>query len=327
MIKHQHILSVDWGTTRLRVSLVDRQSNTIRSSTDGAVGIKTVFAAWQNQPNTDRILFFKRVLKEYIDKLAEKTQTQLGHIPVIISGMASSSIGMKELPYADLPLQLDGAHLVAEAFPPTEAFPHPILLISGASKPSDVMRGEEVQALGFLELFKNNTERTLLILPGTHAKHIWLDKQTITDFKTFMTGELFQLLSEQSILKYDLTTERSTAAPLLPTFDQGVLDAQINPLTHSIFGIRAQCLQRNWNGHQGRDYLSGLLIGLELKALPMDKHAYIAANKALEPRYQRAGELLFKQITFLSEVQSNQLALLGQLATLQSLSASLPEWF
>ena len=327
-MKHQRFINVDWGTTRLRANLVDQQSKDIIGSIAGEAGIKTVFAKWHSQSKIDRLSFFKRILKEYLEKLSVKTNANLDHIPVVISGMASSSIGMKELPYAGLPLKLDGTNLISEAFSPTKDFPHSILLISGASKSNDVMRGEEIQALGFMELaFIKNSAQTLLILPGTHAKHIWLENQTIADFKTYMTGELFELVSEHSILKYDLNTEKSAENQLSPTFDKGVLDIQVAQLTHLMFGIRAQCLQNQWDALQGRDYLSGLLIGLELKALPMHQKAYIAANKALEPRYQRAGELLLKQITFISEAESAQLALLGQMATLRSLSALLPEWF
>src|SRR5690606_15084219 len=105
--KGEHIYSVDWGTSSLRVRLIDLETNEIISQVKTNQGVYSVFNLWQNQLNSDksqdRIEFYLAHLKGDLEKLKHPTQGSLEGIPVIISGMASSSIGIIELPYAELP--------------------------------------------------------------------------------------------------------------------------------------------------------------------------------------------------------------------------------
>ena len=112
--------------------------------------------------------------------------------------MASANIGMCELAYAEMPLQSDGSNLLWK-----EIFLAPkqqLLLISGAKGKNGMMRGEEIQAIGLADQLENSGGG-ILILPGTHSKHLRYENKAFTDLKTFMTGELFAVLCKHSILE------------------------------------------------------------------------------------------------------------------------------
>ena len=119
-------------------------------------------------------------------------------IPVFISGMASSSLGMHELPYAELPFKMEGLSVVFAKFHGSDDDDmHQLFLFSGVKKTSDVMRGEETMLLGCdLPLY----EESIVILPGTHSKHAFIKAGMMHDFRTYMTGEFFDLLSSKSML-------------------------------------------------------------------------------------------------------------------------------
>src|SRR5205085_11075608 len=120
-------------------------------------------------------------------------------------GMASSSIGMKELPYADLPFLLDGHSAYSEWINGGPVIANPILLISGVQHAGDVMRGEETQLTGVSSMTDAPDGDMLYIFPGTHSKHITVINNRITYFSTFMTGEVFDLLVKHSILSQAVT--------------------------------------------------------------------------------------------------------------------------
>jgi len=101
------------------------------------------------------------------------------------------------LPYAAAPLALDGKGLIADELNWNKpAWVGPTYLISGAATRHEMMRGEETEAIGLMADagLSSLGQRSLLILPGTHSKHIWIEDQRIVNFRTFMTGELFDVL-------------------------------------------------------------------------------------------------------------------------------------
>ena len=144
--------------------------------------------------------------------------------------------------------------------------PNKIHLISGAKTNSDVMRGEETQIVGLIEkedLFK----KTLFILPGTHSKHILTDNGMVTGIKTFITGELFEVISQHSILKESLA-EGKFGENELVAFQEGVtLSNEDGSILHSLFFIRTNTLFEKKSPTENYYFLSGLLIGDELKRL------------------------------------------------------------
>ncbi|HYW35347.1 MAG TPA: 2-dehydro-3-deoxygalactonokinase, partial [Balneolaceae bacterium] len=138
---HSYMLSCDWGTSSFRLRLVDNQTGTVLQAITSRRGVKTISSAPSGEP-------FRNYLATQIAKIEERSAQPLAFVPVVISGMASSSIGWKELPYGSLPFLLDGSQLPIKQIPKAEEFPHDILLVSGICSSSDVMRGEETQMIG-----------------------------------------------------------------------------------------------------------------------------------------------------------------------------------
>jgi 2-dehydro-3-deoxygalactonokinase len=126
--------------------------------------------------------------------------------------------------------------------------------------PADVMRGEETQIAGALALVPGFDG--VLCLPGTHSKWVHVSAGEVVSFQTFMTGELFALLSGQSVLRHGMGGEDLDDA----AFDAALSDALSRPerLGARLFGIRAEGLLAGLSPAAARARLSGLLIGAEL---------------------------------------------------------------
>ena len=101
------IFSCDWGTSNFRLRLIDAETSEVIDEISSAEGISTVFNLWSGS-GTDRQQFYADILQKHIAVLAERAGQSLQNIPVIISGMASSTLGIAELNYAGLPFRSDG---------------------------------------------------------------------------------------------------------------------------------------------------------------------------------------------------------------------------
>ena len=246
--------SCDWGTTNLRVRIVrgDAVIKELRTE-QGASTLKS--------PEE-----FRTALGAAMDSLGAAK-------PVVISGMAGSSIGWKELPYARLPFRLDGSDAVVEEIEPDT------FLISGVRSEEDVMRGEETELLG-LEI---GQEEAVVILPGTHSKHCVLRNGAMVSFRTFMSGELHALLGSHGILRQSVAPGWDEAA-----FLEGIDEATRGALTSSLFKIRTRSLLHRKSPESNGSYLSGLLIGSELLALPKDLPLVLAAAGKIAAPYRLA---------------------------------------
>ena len=206
-----------------------------------------------------------------IDRLASKTAIDLAGIPIVISGMATSSIGMEEVPYATLPFPTDGSLASTRRFMAQIDFPHDLTLISGVRTQNDVMRGEETQLIGLLDLLNTlqvDVDESILIFPGTHSKHIYIRQQQVIDFHTFMTGELFNLMAYHSILNDSVepTDLQTLSISDIRAFTAGINSADSSVL-NDLFKVRTNQLFNKLSKKENALYLSGLLIGDELKTL------------------------------------------------------------
>lgn len=141
------LLCCDWGTSSFRLRWVNGQTQQVLNEVRSNDGIASTFNVWQAGSEA-RIAVYQRVLSKHIALLEEQTGRSLANIPIVISGMVSSSVGMAELPYAELPFSVDGCGAMVEQMEQTESFPHDVLLISGVRSEQDVMRGEETQLIG-----------------------------------------------------------------------------------------------------------------------------------------------------------------------------------
>jgi 2-dehydro-3-deoxygalactonokinase len=265
MIKQ--FLSCDWGTSSFRLRLIKASDGSILKETVDSRGIFTVHREWlkMSLPENKRVGFYQKILLSLLNKLYEDS---LSGIPIIISGMASSSIGMIELGYTDVPFAMNHLNLNMHKIPPDKNFPHQILIVSGLRTGKDVIRGEETMLLG---CGKWEDGLHLIVFPGTHSKHVIVQNQVVKDFKTYMTGELFNLLSAQSILAASVE-QNDVSEKSIEQFIRAVQESISSNLLNNIFCVRTNGLFGKLSKKQNYYYLSGLLIGEELKSIKMGKY-------------------------------------------------------
>jgi 2-dehydro-3-deoxygalactonokinase len=259
-------ISCDWGTSNLRLRLTDAGRREVIGEVWGPDGVAEVFSRWQQSGLSpeERIGFYQAVLGKGVEQLRRQTSYALTGMPVVLTGMASSSLGMMELPYRRVPFELTGTELVRVAIPASETFAHPTLLVSGVRTASEVMRGEETQLIGCAP---GGYDERMYILPGTHSKHVRVKVGRALDITTYMTGEFFQLLATRSILAASVAAAVSDGGAVSPDFIQGVLDSRRAGILHTAFGVRTRQVLDGLGREENYQYLSGLLIGEELKGL------------------------------------------------------------
>ncbi|WP_353719742.1 2-dehydro-3-deoxygalactonokinase [Dyadobacter sp. 676] len=217
-------------------------------------------------------------------------------MPIVLSGMASSSIGMQELPYARLPFSVDGSHLGMEHYDETDAFPHEVILISGVRSDHDVMRGEETQLIGLGAAMDLSGRDAIFILPGTHSKHMFVRDGRLIDFKTFMTGEVFNLMANHSILKDSIDHYRQPDfnAEAASAFRKGIRESGSGNILNALFTVRTNQLFDLLDKRENGMFLSGLLIGYEIRDLTRetDAHLVLCGGNNLYQLYKAAIETL-----------------------------------
>lgn len=321
-------LSCDWGTTAFRLRLVERETLNIIAEESSKEGNLATAAAWQQAglPPEQRVAFYLAVVRQHLQQLEVAAETTLAGVPMVISGMASSTIGLAELPYKPLPFAVDGSDLLTKTIAPTTDFPHPVLLISGVKSADDVMRGEEVQLVGCG--FENTPEEQLFLHPGTHAKHVTVQHGQATALKTYMTGEFFSLLSTQSILAASVEQGGALAEGRHQQwFAKGVLEGQQANLLHNAFLVRTNDLFSQNSKSENYFYLSGLLIGSECHELLAHRPARIvlAGEPVLVDLYGAALRVLgIAHKCPVTTKTAEEVTLNGQLTVLMQHLAILP---
>ena len=285
-------ISCDWGTSSFRLRLIDAATQKVLAKTFSTQGIAATYALWKDEQNMERFFFYRNYLSPQITSLEESAGRSLRGITLIISGMASSAIGMKELAYKQIPFTIQPQNLAVYIEQPTGLFPHKIIIVSGACSANDVMRGEETILAGCD--INSDLQKQLFIFPGTHSKHIVVEDGSITSVKTYMTGELFSLLSSNSILSGSV--EKHDAILSSNVFLKGVEDVSACSLLNAVFHVRTNELFNSLDKKSNYAYLSGLLIGEELKSLQKDLPVTIVSSGDLATLYEAA--LLHKQCAF-----------------------------
>jgi 2-dehydro-3-deoxygalactonokinase len=263
-----HLIAVDWGTSSLRGARLD-EAGCVLEEKSAPLGILNV-------PHGDSAGVFASLFADWMKPAGSVC---------LISGMAGSRQGWVEAPYVACPAGPEelGRHL-------HWIEPGRIALVPGLSvergEVPDVMRGEEVQIFGAMRLARITDG--LFVLPGTHSKWATVQEGRVTGFRTYMTGEFYGLLSQHSILARTLEAD----APLdEPMFLRGVTRAgEGNGLLHEAFGVRALALFDRLSPAQSASYLSGLLIGEELRVqeLPAGREVVVIGAPALMARYALA---------------------------------------
>ena len=282
-------LSCDWGTSSFRLRLVSTPTLQILAEKRSDDGIAATFNIWKEKKEGEegRLNFYLTILKKKIKSLEQQISSSLENIPILISGMASSTIGMLETPYKPLPFRLDGSDLITNKIDKASEFPHDIFIISGVRTDSDVIRGEETQLVGC-----SSGEDGLFIFPGTHSKHILVEGGIAVEFETYMTGEFFELLANKSILSSSVNRSDATDGSI-QAFCDGVSNAGLN-LLHASFLVRTNQLFSRYSKEENYYYLSGLLIGSELISLDKASESliYLVGANELCSYYEKAIQLL-----------------------------------
>lgn len=259
------MIAVDWGTSSLRGARLDDAGQVLEEKS-APLGILNVL-------NGDFAGTFSAQFGDWMKS---------PDILCLISGMAGSRQGWEEAPYAPCPAG------------PVELVKHlrwiergRIALVPGLSDTQrdvpDVMRGEEVQIFGAMRLA--GLSDGLFVLPGTHSKWATVRGGKVVGFRTFMTGEAYGLFSQHSILA---RTSDSNAPLDDAAFLQGVKRAgEDGGLLHHAFGVRALGLFDRLTPAQSASYLSGLLIGEELRhqTLAQGSDVVVIGASALVERY------------------------------------------
>ena len=303
--KNPLLLCCDWGTTSFRLQLVEADTLRTKAKTTEGEGILKTFRAWttSGQPESSRLAFYLTPLRDRIASFEHQTGQSLSGVPLILSGMASASVGMCDIAYRKLPLTVDGSNLEVVTMPASPEFPHPFAIVSGACTDADVMRGEETLLVGALANRAIGDEAWLVILPGTHSKHVSIRQGRAVNFATYMTGEFFALLSQHSILVQTVEADGSLEkADHRDSFIGGVRDGVNGNLLHDCFSIRARQLLGHASKSSNFHRLSGLLIGAELKEITAREPAglWLVSGTELHPFYAAAIRALFPTLPITS---------------------------
>ncbi|MGF9693234.1 2-dehydro-3-deoxygalactonokinase [Rhizobium sp. 0TCS1.26] len=270
-------VAVDWGTSSFRLWLMDAENAVLAERRSGE-GMTSAAG-----------IGFGAVLDAHLAAVSAPDT-----LPVVICGMAGARQGWVEAGYIDVPAQLSA---VAQGAVRVPGVARDIRILPGIAQRSvdtpDVMRGEETQLLGSLS--DSAAGENLVCMPGTHSKWVAVSGSTVTSFSSFMTGEVFDVLSKQSILKHAV----DGAEPFdgsHPAFRAAVKAACARPamISNLIFTARSGQLLHGLDATGAAARLSGILIGTEIAGgLTMaDRSATIrlVASGRLQGLYEAALE-------------------------------------
>lgn len=271
--------AVDWGTSsfRLWVLAADGAVLAERRSDEGLLSVAGRFA---------------EVLDGHLAAVGAAAD-----LPVVMCGMVGARTGWQEARYLSAPCALSD---VPGAAVRVAGVGRDVRVLPGLSQaaPADVMRGEETQLLGL-------AADGIVCMPGTHSKWVMIEAGHVAQFSTWMTGELFALLSKQSILAGAATGD---AAPD-EAFRAALNDTLDTPerVTNALFGVRAKSLLGQESG--GASALSGMLIGLELVGVGVASDVTLVASGPLGDLYAAALDEIGADVTRVDATAATQAGL------------------
>ena len=254
-------VAVDWGTTNRRTYVIE--GNAIAESESDATGVLAVAPGG---------------FPSEIDRL----RARFGNAPMLLAGMVGSNRGWVDAGYVDCPATL--ATLAAgliEPEPRVRIVPGVSVIANGRG---DVMRGEEVQLLGAVAA-RQTPPDALLCQPGTHCKWARMMDGALASFATAMTGELFALLRDHALIG------AAMSAPVTAgdAFQRGMARSGESDLSTALFGVRADSLLGTRADSDAASYVSGLLIGADVRAhVAAGETVHILADAALGALYATA---------------------------------------
>lgn len=271
------IIGVDWGTSNFRLLFIDERGCLIseQSSDHG----------------------FGQINRKEATGFLEATLSNVSR-PIVMCGMVGSSIGLKEVPYVDCPVSAKTLSMQLVDF---KSGGVDALIVPGVrfyeKHQIDVMRGEETQIVGWISTQTHISEQQIC-LPGTHSKWVSVKNGSIQRVETALTGELYQLLSTNSVLV--VGEQQFDDQEFAEGVKHGATDKD---LIRKLFSVRSRVVAGNSQAKDAASYLSGLLIGAELgsrEAESFDRPLHLVAETNLGKRYAAAAQLLEIPVQVLS---------------------------
>ena len=261
------MIAIDWGTSSLRAYRL-AADGTVLAQRHAALGLLACRGR------------FAEVLAQQLDGWDEPL--------VLMAGMIGSRNGWQEVAYAACPAGVADIAAGLHELPPDALPGRRLLIVPGlshraAGEAPEVMRGEETQIVGLMDTLAGAATGAdavhRLCLPGTHSKWVQVANGRITAFRTAMTGELYALMRQHSLLAA-LMPPQAEDRDDAEAFERGVVDsARAGGLSHHLFGVRTLGLFGALQPAAAASYLSGLLIGHELRAM----WPSVAAGRAAGP--------------------------------------------
>jgi len=239
-------IAVDWGTTHLRAWAMSNEGQVLDSATSDEGMSKLSTGAFEPA--------LMRIISGW---LADGNVT-----PVVSCGMVGSRQGWVEAPYQVVPCEPISRSPLTRAQTTDSRIQFFVVPGIKQNSPADVMRGEETQIAGLLA--QEPDFDGVACLPGTHTKWVRISAGEVVHFSTYLTGELFSLLSTNSVLRHSVAQNGWDAA----AFKDAINDAITKPsaIAARLFLLRSEALISNLSPESARARLSGYLIGLELGA-------------------------------------------------------------
>ena len=235
-------IAIDWGTTNFRAWFI--KNDKVLKEVVKSNGIKNI----PNKNFEDTLIKNINIPKNISSK-----------IKIISCGMIGSKQGWLNSGY-EKSLHLKKNNLVKVK---TKNRYLDFYIVKGLSQnnPYDVIRGEETQVLGYLQNNKNFSG--IICLPGTHSKWIKISNGKIIKFKTYMTGELFEIISNNSILSHSITDKKIN----IKVFKNSVLLSQKKNFNFfdNLFEFRSRTLLSK-KKYYPKSELIAYLIGNEIKS-------------------------------------------------------------
>jgi 2-dehydro-3-deoxygalactonokinase len=247
----ERLIALDWGTSALRAYLLGEGGEVLESRAE-AWGIMQL-------PAGGFAAAFRDITGDW--------RTRYPDARALAAGMVGSTQGWVEARYCPSPAGVEElarslAHVPGEALSIVPG-------IAQLGESPNVMRGEETQIIGAMVAHPGIAQDALLVLPGTHSKWVRVRDGRVHEFTTYLTGELFAVLSAHSILGR-LARESAVVAGeevAARAFARGVLAAGSSKsgMAPLLFSARALVLTGRLEAEASLEYLSGLLIGDELR--------------------------------------------------------------
>ena len=282
-------IAVDWGTSTFRAYLV--QNNKVSDTIETKDGMKFV-----------KSHLFEQTLLSLIDRWLDDDEIT----EILASGMVGSKQGWEEAPYQQIPCNLKKLNHITPTLKDNRIS---LKIFSGISQTHqpDIMRGEETQIAGFLNETPNFNG--FICLPGTHSKWVEIRNNNIIKFKTFMTGELFEIISKNSVLIHSVEAEKIDKMELLKSVDKILQKPEL--FSNALFQLRADDLINSKGPTIYKSRLSGYLLAIELLGsleFWKNKDIVLIGNPDLTEMYQF---VLNKKVKSIKKFLSSDMVLKG----------------